>query len=90
MFTTSEMTLPFTDLQVNVRFVYTQAVPGRQYMANGNPGYPDEPAECELISVTTIEGLDLTQALSQECLDRLEEMIIEDSATCDYDCPSDD
>jgi len=77
----TQMTLPYTDLIVDIEYYYTPAVPGRQYMANGDPGYPDEPAECELIEVSTLEGIAISQALSQECLDRLEEMILEDASS---------
>ena len=42
------VTLPNTDLEVEVVFYYSPAVRGRQYMPNGDPGYEDEPAELEI------------------------------------------
>jgi hypothetical protein len=39
-------------LPVNVEFTYVPARPGRMYLSNGDPGYPPEESEVDLVSVT--------------------------------------
>lgn len=34
---------------IEVTYSYSPGRPGRMYMPNGDPGYPDEPAEWELL-----------------------------------------
>ena len=46
---TLDTSIDGSDVQVD--FEYHPAVPGRMYMRNGDPGYPDEPAEVEILSV---------------------------------------
>ena len=71
------MTLPFTDLTVAVEFYVTPGVRGCQFQANGDPGWPDEPAECEVCSVEAA-GIGIMEALSDSCIARIEESLLED------------
>jgi len=34
-----------------VHYFYSPGRPGRMYMSNGDPGYPDDPAELEIVKV---------------------------------------
>ena len=43
-----------------VEATYTPATPGRMYLKNGDPGYPPEPEEIEIIEVDGIAVGDLT------------------------------
>ena len=41
--------------------------PGRWYMPNGDPGYPDEPGKCEIESATNMgRFIDLTDELREK------------------------
>lgn len=44
----------YVELEMLVEFDYTPGRPGRNYMPNGDPGYPDEPAEFDVTDVTVI------------------------------------
>jgi len=47
------------EFEVEVHFTYSPGTPGRMYMPNGDPGYPDEPAEFEVVGVT-YQSFDIT------------------------------
>jgi hypothetical protein len=51
------------DCQVEVEVDYIAGSPGRQYMPNGDPGYPDEPGEMEIISIFLMEEMGFTNYL---------------------------
>lgn len=53
---------------VCVEYTYSRGRPGRMYMPNGDPGYPDEPPECDIDKVT-LEGHDVTWLLSEKLQD---------------------
>jgi hypothetical protein len=38
--------------EVEVGFAYSPRIPGRMYMKNGDPGYPEEPSTIEILSIT--------------------------------------
>ena len=40
------------EYDVDVTYSYSPRIPGRMYLGNGDPGYPEEPAEVEILSVT--------------------------------------
>jgi hypothetical protein len=69
------------DDDATVTFCYSPGRPGRNYMPNGDPGYPDEPAEIELISVI-INGEEavLTEAQAESLDQRLYEYILAEQA----------
>ena len=41
---------------VHIEADYTPGRPGRRYMSNGDPGYPDEPDEIEITECTLPSG----------------------------------
>ena len=55
---------------VEVSYYYSPGRPGRMYMPNGDPGYPDEPAELEILSVPLF-SMDTLPYLSAYALDSL-------------------
>ena len=48
----------YEDLAFEVEFDYSPFRPGRMYMPNGDPGYPDEPAEMEITSIKMVHPKD--------------------------------
>lgn len=52
------ISIPFGDAQAIIDGDYFPARQGRMYMPNGDPGYPDEPAEF-FVSGMTIRGDDV-------------------------------
>jgi hypothetical protein len=48
---------------LNIEYVYSPGRPGRMYMANGDPGYPDEPPEFEVIKVAWEDGTPIVGCL---------------------------
>ncbi len=66
-------TLDFGNLgehEVQVDYTYSAGRPGKMYMPNGDPGYPDEPAEAEILNVW-LYGLDVLQYLTDNSYDSL-------------------
>ncbi len=55
---------------VEVSYSYSPGRPGRMYMRNGDPGYPDEPAEVEILLVNFL-GLDVLEDLPEPAFDSL-------------------
>jgi len=67
------VTLDFGNLgehEVQVDYTYSPGRPGKMYMPNGDPGYPDEPAEVEILNVWLYE-LDVLQYLPDQSYDSL-------------------
>jgi len=62
------------ELCVEVQGLYYKGMKGRMYERNGDPGYPDEPAEVEIINVTR-DGrpFELTEAEQETALHDLME-----------------
>jgi hypothetical protein len=55
-----------------IHYDYTPGSPGRMYLSNGDPGYPDEPAELDL-TVVQIGNCEFgTEVFSSEVHERLE------------------
>ena len=71
---------------------YWPATPGRAYLANGDPGYPDEPAEFEIESIFLIdvsikdvfEGM-ILERTKMRVLDLFEEMAITKIGETEHD-----
>jgi hypothetical protein len=61
-----------------VEYLYTPGTPGRHTLPNGDPGYPAEAPEVELLGVTCCE--DLLEHLSEDCLDGIEDALLEHEA----------
>lgn len=67
------VTLDFGNIgehEVQVDYTYSPGRPGKMYMPNGDPGYPDEPAEVEILNAWLYE-LDVLQYLSDQSYDSL-------------------
>jgi hypothetical protein len=56
----------------DVSFTYSAGRPGRNYMPNGDPGYPDEPAELDVFSVK-VDGIDVGSQLTESQADHIEQ-----------------
>jgi hypothetical protein len=68
--------IEYAGLFWDVDYDYSPPVPGRQYLRNGDPGYPDDPEEIELLAVYTGEGDDdLLEFLSPATIEGLEDGI---------------
>lgn len=53
------------EIDVEVSGTFISGTPGRMYLDNGDPGYPDEPAEFHIEKVLW-QGLDIMKALENE------------------------
>jgi len=62
------------EVLVTVDAEYTAGRPGRMYMSNGDPGYPEEPDEVDIIMVTGEDGVEYEP--TKEELERIEEEVI--------------
>ena len=77
------ITLPFNDDEAHVTFTYWPGCHGVHTLSNGDPGYPAESPEVEIISVTvngavlelTDEQTEQTQAL---VLEKYEEQLADE------------
>ena len=58
--TTTEIEVNGEPIEVKVDAEFIPGSPGRKYMANGDPGYPDEPDEIDILSVTGPNGVEYT------------------------------
>lgn len=45
------------DGECTIEYSYTPGSPGCNYLSNGDPGYPEDPAECEILSIVASDGL---------------------------------
>ena len=76
---TVPLTLRGEDVEAQVEFDFLRGAPGRWYMPNGDPGYPDEPDELEVNSIVIDghehEGLpvETLDAIEQACWDWVED-----------------
>ena len=61
------------DLDLKVEYEYYKGHKGRMYMKNGDPGYPDEPSEVEILTVTDSNGHAI--ALTDEEVEDIENKI---------------
>lgn len=66
-----------------VEWEFTPYTPGRMYMRNGDPGYPPEGAEANILSIRPYNpdgslGEDCLPQISERKLEKLETQIIED------------
>jgi DnaJ-class molecular chaperone len=70
---------------VEVEFDYSPGRPGRMYMPNGDPGYPEEPEEL-VINKIAIEGEDVTTTISPILKELIETKVYETiTAKPEYD-----
>ena len=64
---TTEIEVNEEPIEVQVEAEFIPGSPGRKYMANGDPGYPDEPDEINILSVIGADGIEYTPT-EKECL----------------------
>ena len=72
------------DDPLTVSFDYYKGSPAVRYLRNGDPGYPSEPAEVDLISVK-LNGIEVSDTISVKEEDEIMEACFEWIA--DYDEP---
>ena len=63
--------------EVEVKYQYSPGTPDVMYLPNGDPGYPGDPAELEILDVT-LDGIRITQWL--EGNDAFETTVFEEAA----------
>ena len=66
------------DIDVTVIGYYSPGLKGRRHLANGDPGYPDEPSEAELLHAY-VNGVEFE--LTDSELDKAIEALIEKAET---------
>lgn len=71
-----EISLPSLDETATVDYHYYAGCAGRYYMSNGDPGYPAEPEEIDIISVKA-RDIDIYNMLSSFDIESIEEQISE-------------
>lgn len=67
-----EGTITYDGVEIDIEFQYEPLVPGRMYMSNGDPGYPDEGGEF-YIEKAFIGGQDVTDLLGEDKLESIAE-----------------
>jgi len=58
------------DVEFEIEFSYTPGTPDVWYLPNGDPGYPGDPAELEIISIT-LWGVELIKAIPDDTLEKI-------------------
>ncbi len=66
------------EIEVDVDGTYHPSDPGKWTLSNGDPGYPPEPAEYEINKVMWGD-LDITDILSEEDLDYITEVMLDET-----------
>ena len=71
---------------VNFVVIHSPATPDVMYLRNGDPGYPGDPAEVEVLAAK-LDGLDITALLPEDdsLYDRLCDAVEEDSREYEYE-----
>ena len=69
----TEIEVDGDDVLVTVDAEFTAGCAGRMYMSNGDPGYPEEPDEVEIITVTGDDGVEYEP--TKEELQRIDEEV---------------
>ena len=64
------------DTVFDVGYWYEVGHPALMYKPNGDPGYPEEPAEVEIYSVQ-IQGMEIIDLLSTETLEIIETKLLD-------------
>ena len=56
--------------EISVDYTYSAGRPGKMYLRNGDPGYPEEPAEVEIVNVW-LYGICVLQYITDKSYDSL-------------------
>ena len=68
----------FGEREVMVHYTYSAGRPAVMYLRNGDPGYPEEPAEIEIFAIIDNQyGVELINLASDQALENIEDKIIE-------------
>ena len=84
------------EVDVVVEATYTPGTPDVMYMRNGDPGYPGDPPEPEIVHVWAEnalgEDVDIVHQLDDKQIEKLSDIVCEkgDEALQDYDGPEDE
>jgi hypothetical protein len=72
-------------IEVTIEAEFIPGMPGRRYMPNGDPGYPDEPDEINILSVLDSNGKSYQPTRHE--LTRIEDLISSEAGSFepDYD-----
>lgn len=54
--TSTEIEVDDEPIEVEIQAEFIPGQPGRKHMSNGDPGYPDEPDEVRVLSITDANG----------------------------------
>ena len=67
------------DIEAKIEYTYTEGYPERQYLPNGDPGYPAEPADVEIDSMFIVDwGVSVpSDTLTESTYDMIYDMIVE-------------
>ena len=66
------------DIEVTISGEYYPGIKGRRHLPNGDPGYPDEPSEAELLHAY-VDGVEFT--LTDSEVDKAVEALIKKAET---------
>jgi len=76
-----EIEIPWTfhgpddeEMPAKIRCALTPGTPDVRYLRNGDPGYPGDPAECEIVEAKFASGEDVPEAVLDACRARIEEV----------------
>lgn len=75
------------DVEADIGFSFWPGRPGCMYLPNGDPGFPEEPAELEITSITVKLGsvsVDIFNHVSEDTVRLLEEEIESQPRDSDY------
>ncbi len=65
------------DCSFDVAFTYSPGLPGRNFLPNGDPGYPEEPAEVEIIEIHPIGAQDdILEWLSDTAIECIQQKLL--------------
>ena len=73
-----------TEITLTVEASWTAGCPAVMYLRNGDPGYPAEPDEVEITSVTDENGIEIE--LSESEMEKVTEKAYEEADTDYSDC----
>jgi hypothetical protein len=81
---TTEIEVNDEPIEVTIEAEFIPGQPGRRYMPNGDPGYPDEPDEINILSITDANGK--SHEPTRRELIRIEDLICSEACSFEPDC----
>lgn len=77
------LTIDGNEVELRVGYVYYAGRPQVNYLRNGDPGYPAEPDEVEIVHAIDATGTDRLAALTESQVEALTEAAFEHQGECD-------